>query len=234
MRRIAEGIDIVLANLVEQWEIDLEGRLRSLMTNSEKITKGHHELLEEAIKKIDYQRKHYEHLIQSFDSLKENIKNQHIFELWNQKIQKYTEGAISTPLQYWNVFKQKPTKATRTKFPFIYVIIVYAPHIQRLPEVFYVGQSSQQPYERFSNHNGLKSVEALMKYGYTYEIRYFESKRFQINAVINTTETALRAALSPYWEHLTAEQRDKIKRGELISDGLFGCLFTKDELTIAI
>ncbi|MBW4524036.1 MAG: KilA-N domain-containing protein [Phormidium tanganyikae FI6-MK23] len=38
VRRIAEGIDIVLANLVEQWEIDLEGRLRSLMTNSEKIT----------------------------------------------------------------------------------------------------------------------------------------------------------------------------------------------------
>lgn len=166
-----------------------------------------------------------------FDIFQNQQKKLTWLDSWNQEIRKLLDRTIPIPLQYWKSLTCKPNRNTETSFPFVYVIVVYPESChQGNPEVFYVGQSRQQPYERFGNHDGLKSIEAITKYGFSYEIYYYESPDFEDKVTLDRIETALELALNPYWVNLSPQQHILMKRGELIAGELFKRLYTKAEL----
>ncbi len=186
------------------------------------------EAVSEAMKSVERQ---FNNINKILLGISREQQQQKISDFWNQKIQRYTEGRIETPFEFWKVLKQRPTVATQTHFPYVYVIIVYPPHnIVGFPDIFYVGRSSVQPSSRFSSHDGLKSVETLERYGYSYEIRYYESEIFSIPAELQRMERALQLALDPYWELLDDKKRQKAKRGELLTGGLFTRLLPRVEI----
>lgn len=229
-RRIIEEIDPVLVRLVELWETDLERRSLYSVTKSEVLLKKQQDLLEEALKVVRRTERDVNKMCNGFERFRKDQDRLHIFEDWNRKIQRHLEGKISVPLQNWAVLKQRFGKATRTRFPFVYIIISHSKQSYESPEVFYVGQSKQQPNQRFSSHDGVKSLRMMESYGYEYEIRYFESPLFQISGELDITERALQVALDPYWLRLNAEEHELLKNGKLLEDRLFDCLPTRNEI----
>jgi len=227
--RVAQEIDQTLSKTVDLWSLDIAGEVQNFNST---IFENILDKIDEVDRKIDKVDRKTSNLLLELKGLKGEQLQQSVFNNWNYKINYHTEGKISLPLKHWKVFKSRPTKATRTDFPFVYIIIAYPQHeLQGHPDILYVGISGGQPSDRFSNHDGLISIEALEKYGYRYEVRYYESNLFQIPGELQITEKAIQAALKPYWEYLTPGQRTLIRQGKLVVDGLFTRLYTRGELS---
>lgn len=232
-RWLAERLSPELAYEVEGWKLDVEaGESQQHKSIPAEVENAITKIVANEVKKLGHtlERK----LLTMFLQEREAIKRNRVFAQWDQTIRQAAGDTIRQPLYSWKVLKRRPTTATKTTYPFIYIIIIDPPHeLQGYPEIFYVGISSQTPSDRFSNHDGLKSVEALEKHGYKHTIYYYESFRFAVRTDLKILEITLQAALKPYWEHLSPEQRSLMKQGKLITTGLFPRLYTREELAEA-